>query len=192
MEIAQALGLVGRYVISMADDKSAAPAAGGEAKKLNTGLLLQIVFAVLNLGVVGAGVFMVYSSTLGWESPKITEEQLQDARDHAEEQSQVDAAPLIYTMDKFTVNLLGEPRRIVRLEVNLEMLSKDGFEEIIDTDNRARAQDKIVSLLNKKEFSDVESLQGKLFLKDQIANELNALLHEGVVKDVYFTEFVVQ
>jgi flagellar protein FliL len=174
----------------MAEEKKEAQAEN--KKKLDTGLILQVVFAVLNLAVVGGGAFMVYSSTLGWESPKITEQQLEDAKDDVDDSKLTDASPLIYTMDKLTVNLLGDPKRLVRVEVNLEMLGKEGFEEIIDIDNRARARDKIISILNKKEFSEVESLQGKLFLKDQITNELNTMLVEGVVKDVYFTEFVVQ
>ena len=132
---------------------------------------------------------MAYLGTLGWHPPKITEAQLQAERglDKAN-----DAGPLIYTMDKFTVNLDGEPRRVIRLEVNLEMLNKDGFEEVINTDNRAKARDKIVQILNNKTFNDLETIQGKLFLKDQIATEINAFLHEGVVKDIYFTEFAVQ
>ena len=109
-----------------------------------------------------------------------------------QESQGAEAGPLVYTMDKFTVNLGGEPKRTIRLEVNLEMLGKEGFEEIVDTDNRAKARDKIVRILNDNTFNDLETIQGKLFLKDRIATDINSLLDKGVVKDVYFSEFVVQ
>lgn len=95
-------------------------------------------------------------------------------------------------MDKFTVNLGGEPKRTIRLEVNLQMLGKDGFEEIMEPGNRAKARDRIVKLLNDNSFANLESIQGKLFLKDKIAFEVNSILTSGVVKDVFFSDFVVQ
>jgi flagellar FliL protein len=166
-------------------NNQAAPAK----KPLNKNLIIGIVVGVLNFSIVGYGAYMAYLGTLGWHPPKITEAQLQAERNGEKIN---DAGPLIYTMDKFTVNLDGEPRRVIRLEVNLEMLNKDGFEEVINTDNRAKARDKIVQILNGKTFNDLETIQGKLFLKDQIATEINAFLREGVVKDIYFTEFAVQ
>lgn len=164
--------------------------AQAPAPKRNLGMILQIVFAVLNLAVMGAGGYMVYASTIGWHSPKITEEDAK--RDLASTPDEADFSPLIYTMDKFTVNLGGEPKRTIRLEVNLQMLGKDGFEEIMEPENRAKARDRIVRMLNEKAFADLDSIQGKLFLKDKIAGEVNGILHRGVVKDVFFSDFVVQ
>ncbi len=164
-----------------------------QKKAVNVAGILQAVFAVVNLGILGVGGFYVYRSTLGWDSPTITEPQLAEEKKKNEDgQATTAAGPLIYTMDKFTVNLEGEPKRIIRVEVNLEMLNKDGFEEIINSDNRAKARDMVVRVLNEKTFGELESIQGKLFLKDKIAMEINEILDKGVVKDVYFSEFVVQ
>jgi flagellar FliL protein len=167
-------------------------------KPLNTMLIIQLAFSVVNVVVMGGGAYLVYASTIGWHPPVISEEHLASVKEkehneHGGGGGDIDTSgPLLYTMDKFTVNLGGEPKRTIRIEVNLEMLGKDGFEEIINTDNRARARDKIVRLLNDKTFAELESIQGKLFLKDRIAMEINGILDKGVVKDVYFSEFVVQ
>lgn len=171
----------------MAEEK--AEAAAPEKKK-NTGMIMQIIFAVVNLSVMGGGAYMVYASTIGWESPSISEEQA--ARELASVEDAADAGPLIYTMDSFTVNLGGEPKRTIRVGVNLQMLGKDGYEEVMEPENRAKARDRIVNLLNQSTFSDIDSIQGKLFLKDKIAGTVNGILKRGVVKDVYFTDFVVQ
>lgn len=160
------------------------------APKRNLGKILQIGFAVLNLAVMGFGAYLVYASTIGWESPQVTEESAD--RELASVADNFDFEPMVYTMDKFTVNLGGEPQRTIRLEINLQMLGKDGFEEVMEPDNRAKARDKIVRLLNDKNFSDIDSIQGKLFLKDKIAGEVNGILRRGVVKDVFFSDFVVQ
>ena len=168
----------------MAEEKK--PAAGPVR---NIGAILQILGAVACLVVSGGGAYLTYASTIGWESPKISEEQLQ--RNIASTENEV-KEPFIYTMDKFTVNLGGEPKRTIRLEVNLEMLGKDGFEEVINTENRAKARDSIVRILNEQAFGDLESIQGKLFLKQSISNEINGILKKGIVKDIYFSEFIVQ
>lgn len=158
--------------------------------KKNRGFLFQILFATLNLGVMGAGTYMVYVSTIGWEPPVITEDIAK--RDVASLKSQYEFTPLIYTMDKFTVNLDGEPKRTIRLEINLQMLGAEGFEEVMGPENKARVRDSIVRILNEKTFSELDSIQGKLFLKDRIAREVNTLLNKGIVKDVFFSDFVVQ
>lgn len=168
---------------------SEAAKVAAPAKPKNTGAILQILFAVLNLSVIGVGAYLVYASTIGWHNPKISEE---EAHEELASTAEEDPGPLVYTMDKFTVNLGGEPKRTIRLEINLQMLGKNGFEEVMEPDNRAKARDKIVRLLNDNAFADVETIQGKLFLKDKIAMEVNSILHRGIVKDVFFSDFVVQ
>lgn len=170
----------------MASDKQEQP----PVKAKNLGLILTVAFAVLNMAVVGGGAYLVYASTLAWQSPKITEEMLETTQGSKSEDERY--TPYIFTMDKFTVNLGGEPKRIIRLEVSLQMLGKEGYEEIMSPDSRAMARDKIVRVLNDKSFSELETIQGKLFLKDTIAMEVNSVLKEGVVKDVFFSDFVIQ
>lgn len=163
--------------------------SGGSAQNGKAGMIMQIAFAVVNLSVTGFGAYLVYASTLGWKIPQITEAKLEAEATPAEFET---TEPYIYTMDKFTVNLDGEPQKTIRMEVSLEMLGKDGYEEVINAENRAKARDRIVRVLNEKSFQDLETIQGKLFLKDRIAFEVNTVLKRGIVKDVFFTDFVVQ
>lgn len=170
--------------VAMAEEKTEQ-----KSKSLNVALLMKIGLVVVNIIFVGGGAYLTYASTIGWESPTMTEEKLMRGLASVNE---TELEPFIYTMDKFTVNLGGEPKRTIRVEVNLEMLSKDGFEEVINTEHRAKARDRIVRLLNDSGFSELESIQGKLFLKDKIAYEVNSILKKGVVKNVFFSDFVVQ
>lgn len=150
--------------------------------------LIVAVLVTMNLSVLGLGSYWVYISTIGYDYPKVTEANL---REPASLKDKFGQAPMIYTMDKFVVNLSGMPKRTIRLQVNLDMISPVAFQEIMDFDNRAKARDKIVRILNEKTFDDLETIQGKLFLKDKIVAEVNQVLDKGLVKDVYFTDFVM-
>ena len=142
----------------------------------------------INLGILGVGTYWVFISTIGYDAPVIVEKNLREPASLKEKFAQ---SPMVYTMDKFVVNLSGMPKRTIRLQVNLDMIGPDAFQEIMDFDNRAKARDKIVRILNEKTFDDLETIQGKLFLKDKIVEEVNGLLDRGLVKDVYFTDFVM-
>ena len=163
--------------------------AEGEKKKFDTAKIMLPLFVVVNFAVLGAGAFMTHQATLGWVRPSVREpaaiEQLK-----AERETEGVRDSVLYTMPTFTVNLEGQPRRLIRVSLTLEMLDKDGFEEVVR--NSPAARDSIVRILNAKTYDDIETIQGKLFLKDQIAVTLNKTLKEGVVKDVYFGDFLVQ
>lgn len=146
------------------------------------------VFIAVNFSVLGVGTYWVYISTIGYQYPKVTESSL---REPASLKEKFGDTPMIYTMDKFTANLAGVPKRTIRLQVNLDMISPVAFQEIMDFEYRAKARDRIVRILNEKTVDELESIQGKLFLKDKIVAEVNQILDKGLVKDVYFTDFVM-
>jgi len=159
-------------------------AKGGLAK------LMLPIFAVLNLVVVGGGAFLAYQGTLGYRAPTLREPAaLKELKAERKESAGL-SERVMYTMPPFTVNLAGQPRRLMRVEMTFEMLDKEGFEEIVR--NSPRARDEIMRILNRKSFDEVETIQGKLSLKDQIAVTLNQSLKTGVVKDIYFSDFLVQ
>lgn len=156
-------------------------------------LALTLLLLVANLVSVGGGLYLTFKSTLGFVPPQVREAELREIRKLASEaQEATPEEPLIYTMDKITVNLSGEPKRMARIEVNVELLNPIGFSEIMENDRRAKVRDAVTDLLGRQSFTDIESIQGKLFLKDRIASDLNSILDQGIVKAVYFSEFVVQ
>lgn len=155
----------------------------GLVKKILTGLLIAVNFSVL-----GIGTYWTYLGTVGHHPTMMTEKKLRQPSSLAEK---FDKAPMVYTMDQFVVNLSGMPKRTVRVQVNLDMIGPEAFQEIMDFENRAKARDRIVRILNDKSFDDLETIQGKLFLKDRIVEEVNKVLSKGLVKDVYFTDFIM-
>lgn len=150
--------------------------------------ILLWALVVLNIvTVVGGGIAVYYLKSNG-QRPTITEEK--ERAELAEDREVREEKPVLLTLDPFTINLDGRPRKLVRTTIQLEMLSEAGYEEAVDLTPVER--DQIVRILNSKKYEDIETIQGKLFLKDQIMTAMNTILHKGSVKEVYFNEFVVQ
>jgi flagellar FliL protein len=169
----------------MAEEKEgAAPAK----PKMDMKKILVILFLVANVSTVGGGAYLVYAATLGFKSPKVTEEEL--SKEMNDFRKTLEEPAIYYTMDAFNTNLEGLPRRFIRVEVSVEMYDKEGFEELVGLGGHAR--DSIMRILNGKKFEQIETVQGKLQLKNDIVSYLNDALKEGVVKNVYFTKFQVQ
>jgi flagellar protein FliL len=154
----------------------------------DTKKLLGFLFAGFNLAGLGVGAYLVFASTLGVKTTETTETEAKVEVQKFEESLRGD--PVMYKMETFNTNLDGTPRRLIHTEINLEMLDEEGFEEVIEIAPKAR--DSVTKLLNSKSFTDVESVQGKLQLKNEIIGQLNAMLEKGSIKNVYFSEFVVQ
>lgn len=162
--------------------------AQAQAPKRDLGKILGLAYMVINLAAMGVGAYLTFASTIGYVSPEISSDELD--REVAAFRETLLEKPMVYTMDTFNTNLNGLPRRLIRVELNLEMLDAEGFEEIINLG--AKGRDSIVRILNGKSYSDIESLQGKLHLKNEIIVQLNEQLENGVIKNVYFSDFVVQ
>lgn len=167
----------------MAEAQTASP-----AKALPIAKILGLVFAAVNVGVLGGGLFYIFTQTVGYEPPSLSETQA--LRQLADFHKKLEDQPAIYTMDPLSTNLDGVPRRLVRVQISLEMLDEEGFEEVMNLG--AGARDSLMRLLNAKSFEELASVQGKLHLKNQIIAQMNGYMKRGVVKQVYFSDFVVQ
>jgi flagellar FliL protein len=74
--------------------------------------------------------------------------------------------------------------------MNLEL---DGEELAIELEQKTPlVRDIIIRVLTSKTLEEISTAKGKEKLKDQLVNQLNLRLQDGQVKNVYFTEFVIQ
>jgi len=97
----------------------------------------------------------------------------------------------MYALDKFIVNLASDGgSRYLRSAVNLE-LSNPEFQAEVDK-KKPLVRDIIIRVLSAKSYEEISTIRGKETLKDEMVNELNKVFIDGNVKNVFFTEFVVQ
>ncbi len=154
------------------------------------GLIAFLPKLLLMANFVGMliGGYLAYMGTIGL-TPKVLREM--EARKYIYNEEIFNERPVTYSLEPFTVNLADtDDQRIVQVKVTLEMLNEDGFEEVVSMG--AHARDTIVTILNGKEFPELQTIQGKLFLKDEITVALNKQLKRSFIKDVYFSRFVLQ
>ncbi len=162
-----------------------------QKKKFSLGAikaLLPKLLLILNFGGMALGGYLAYMGTIGLTPEKIRE---MKARENLFNEEIFEDKPVIYSLEPFTVNLADQSdNRIVQVKVTLEMLDENGFEEVVSMG--AQARDTIVHILNGKRFPELQTIQGKLFLKDEITVALNKQLNRSFIKDVYFSRFVLQ
>ncbi|MGD9506683.1 MAG: flagellar basal body-associated protein FliL [Syntrophobacteraceae bacterium] len=163
--------------------KKAPPAAEGEQeeepKKKSPKMLIIIVVAVV---LLGGGGFFGYTKFM-------------KKGEHTEEEAAHKAPPVevavMHDWDSFLVNL-ADPggKRYLKVAVKLELNSYEAETEFGSMDVQLR--DAMIALLSSKEYDDIATPEGKQSLKAEIITTLNGLLKQGKVKDVYFTDFLVQ
>jgi len=174
---------------------------GGEKKKSN--LLLIIIIAVLVLvlvigGVVAALMMGNHDAEAGAKTEVATDGHDTEAKadtEHADEEThgggESTEVGLMYPLDIFTVNLLSESgRRYLKVEMNLELEGEELSPEL--EQKKPVFRDIIIRILSSKSLEEISTSKGKEKLKEQIVSELNTRLKDGKVKNVYFTDFVVQ
>ncbi len=159
---------------------------GTEKKSSNLVLIIVIVALVFVLLIVGVVVAMLAGGD---------DEQVQGNNSSAKEMpaksvESMEVGPM-FPLDTFTVNLLSDSgRRYLKVQMNLEL---DGEELAAELESKtAVVRDVVIRMLSSKTLEEISTAKGKDKLKEQIVNQLNLRLRDGNVRNVYFTEFVVQ
>ncbi|WP_457572271.1 flagellar basal body-associated FliL family protein [Desulfovulcanus sp.] len=162
-------------------------------EKKKGGILKWIILLVL-LIALGAGGFFGYKYFFASPEDKVAageENQTQDKQAQQEEQPAEQGPTEMYSLPPFVVNL-ADPlgRRYLKLSLDVELIDKKTV-ELMDRE-LPKIKDSILLLLSSKSFADIDSMEEKIQLKNEIVERLNQILGKAKVVRVYFTEFVVQ
>jgi len=97
----------------------------------------------------------------------------------------------IYPLEPFIVNIYdGQELRYLKLKVEFEMASPQVKPEL--EAKMAPLRDAILILLTTKTMQEIQDLQGKNQLREQILAAVGKVVPPSKVTKVYFTDFVVQ
>jgi flagellar FliL protein len=100
---------------------------------------------------------------------------------------------ITYPLDSFIVNLMDKAevgKRYLKVRIVLEVGDEEG-RKTVDS-HIPQLKDTILLLLSSQSFSDINTMEGKIELKQLLVSKVNQILGEGIVHRLYFTEFVVQ
>lgn len=173
----------------MADDET----TEAEPTSRNTALLpILIGVGGLVLGVLGgggAGYFMMKSEV---DSLKL---QLATGGTGTETAADVGGTLLttsseVVQLGQFTVNLRDSAGgRLLQMELALEA---GGAASRLVEEREVQLRSAVLMLASDYTFLELEGLEGKLAMRDEIQRRVNAVLSPEKVDRVYFTSFVVQ
>ncbi|WP_333654447.1 flagellar basal body-associated FliL family protein [Dissulfurispira sp.] len=93
----------------------------------------------------------------------------------------------MFQLEPFILNVGS---RFLKLSINLELSSSTATKKAKVKTGAIR--DAIIMLVTSKMPDEISSFGGKQQLKDELLTKLNGILGEGNVKNIYFTDFVMQ
>lgn len=167
----------------MADEqKGAGEAAEGKKKSK---LPLFIILGV-SLLVLGGGGFFAYTKFLA-PPPVSVEEELAPAKP----QEIINAVGEMFDLEQFVVNL-SDPKgkRYLKVKITIELESVEVVERV--TKVMPKLRDVVIIMLTSLTFEEVMTPEGKIQIRDELLERFNQTLRPDRVKNIYFTEFVVQ
>ncbi|GMB93728.1 Flagellar basal body-associated protein FliL [Helicobacter bizzozeronii] len=99
--------------------------------------------------------------------------------------------PLFPLSDPFVVNLISNNgRRYLKTSISLELSDPKLLQEIKAKETAIK--DTIIEILSSKSYEEIITLKGKNKLKEEIRSNINSFLIDGFIKNVFFTDFVIQ
>lgn len=184
--------------------EKSSPTSGGS----KLGVLLGVVNLLVTLGI-GAVVFLQFQKDKHRESVSdISTEEVSSGHggssehggsgehggssEHGAAEASKETSSKIITLEQFTVNLattVGTPPRYARVVIAVELASDEVAQEL--NQKIPQVRNAIIDLFNSKRPADLQTGEGRNFLKEEIKNALNSFLITGKVKGVFFSNFAV-
>ena len=163
----------------MAEDKENVKDDEKEQVPAKKSKLKLIIIAVVVL-LIGVGGIFGYSK-------------FNKGKEKKAEISQADKASIVLPLNSFVVNLMdkqGVGKRYLKVTMGLE-INKEEDKLLIENHN-AQLRDTVLLLLSSQSLKEINTMEGKLELKQNLLARMSQILGNGIVRRIYFTEFVVQ
>ena len=165
-------------------------------KKSGSNLVLIIIIVLLVLILVGGGLaaYFLLSDNSDTKQPNMSQQpqpQSQMKKSNVARSSDLVEIGPIYPLDQFIVNLLSEGgTKFLKTKMDLELSGPELTAEL--DKKKPLIRDIVIRTLSSKTFQEVSTNRGKEKLKDELVDRINAVLADGHIKNIFFTEFVVQ
>jgi flagellar FliL protein len=98
-----------------------------------------------------------------------------------------------YTTEPILVNLNGSTSsrlRFLNIVINFVAFSNDQVSKF--EDHKIEIKDIIIDITSKMRPDELNQVTGKILLNERIKTRLNEFFKEQIVKDIFFSEYVVQ
>ncbi len=159
-------------------------------KKKKSPLLFIIIGVVIVLLAAGGGAFFLLSS--GGDEEIAQEIEKDQAKEPPKpELTAAQEIGIIKELEPFVVNLADpQARHFLKASISLELADEESG-ELVDK-LKPRIRNDILMLFSSQTMEDIISQEGKVRLRDEIIARISHILGPNRLKNVYFTQFVVQ
>lgn len=158
----------------------------GAAKK-GKGKLVFIIAGVVLLVVIGVAASMLMG---GGDDKKSEETHAEEGAD-GEKTAKV-GKPVYYELPEFLVNLSGTGTRVSFLKMSVTLELRDQTAVPLVEANKPRIIDTFNTYLREMRPGDLAGSAGIYRLRDELMTRMNKTIEEGLVKDILFSEIIVQ
>ncbi len=163
----------------MADEKDDVEVESPDVKAKKKGNKTLIIIIAAVCIVLGAGGFLGFKllASKGGEEEAAKEE--------------IAVKTSIISLDPFVLNL-SDRGRYLKVTIQFEVEDENMQETV--TSKTPQLRDTIITLVSSKSLNSISSPEGKFQLKDEILFRANQIMgmEKDVVKNLYFSEFVMQ
>ncbi len=173
----------------MADKDEKKEAEGSEVSQGGKSFMKWIIIGVAVVVLTAGGFtgYLIFAKQDAADGDHQAQAAVQTAKPNKVAQS------IIVPLESFIVNLMdrgGSGKRYLKTTIELDVLDEASSELVYV--RRAQLRDTILLLLTGQTFKEINSVEGKLELKQALLVRINQALGGKIVKKLYFTEFVVQ
>ena len=150
---------------------------------------MQKILIIINLVVVVLGAGLVYYSHF-MIKPEPTNQAAEEAslKKEASERSKLEPVPI----KKFVVNLHSGSSRLRYLDLEMNVLTFHADQKELVKNSEHIFKDVVIQVAAQMEASDLDSMTGKITFESRVKKGVNEKLGQPVVKQIYFSTFVVQ
>jgi flagellar protein FliL len=150
---------------------------------------MQKILILLNLVVAIAGAGLVfYSHNMIKPAPTDQAAEAEALKKTALEGAHLTPVPI----KKFVVNLHSRSSRLRYLDLEMNVLTFHNDQKELVKAREYVFKDVVIQIAAQLDPEELESVTGKMLLENRIKKQVNAKLGQPVVKQIFFSGFVVQ
>lgn len=97
----------------------------------------------------------------------------------------------ILPLEPFVANLSDtDIKRLLRMTFELELAAGTTADEL--NARMPQLRDTVLMLISSKNMKELQAIEGKIALRNELIMRINKILTKGKIRNIYFTEFVIQ
>ena len=160
----------------MADEENAT----SEEPKKKSKMMFFVILGVALL-LAGGGGFFAFTTLM---APS-------DENDEQPKEEELNLVGEMVTFGEFVVNL-SDPKgkRYLKCKISVEVENEEAKERVTKIEPKLR--DIVIMLLTSLAFEEVMTPEGKIRIRDELLERFNQAARPDRIKNLYFSEFVVQ